>query len=101
MKLLIITFIIFFAVAAFADEWHEGQSMHYTGEFAITVGTYKTLTDGFKVSKWKALGTSVATSLTVGLIKELFIDSKFGEKDMLVNVAGTASGVLFVYVIEF
>jgi hypothetical protein len=105
MKTIIIVLtILILSFNAFADEWHSEQALHFGGEFAITACTYKILTSGFHVAKWKAIVASSVLAFSVGLGKEVFDmrnGGEFGTKDMLVNSAGILSGIGFVYFIEF
>jgi hypothetical protein len=99
--IIIIATILILSFNAFGDEFHEGQELHFAGEFMATVCVYKGLTEIFHVTKWKALVASSLFAVSLGVGKEVFFDKEVSGKDLLVDGAGIALGIGFVYWWEF
>jgi hypothetical protein len=99
--LIIIATILILSFFAFADEWHPEQGAHFVGELGLTVVTYKIALDCFHLTKWQSLISGIVVASLIGIGKETLMDSKIGEKDLIVDAAGIATGAGILMYFEF
>lgn len=95
--------IISFSSASFAEDLDlhdQDKQKHVAACFVITTGSYLVYHQGFKLSKTRSLIYAAATSMAIGLAKEL-TDPKFSGADLGADAIGTGVGIILPITFSF
>ena len=104
MKSIIVLLFLLLCGTSFGLE--TDKAAHFGISAVIQTGCYGLMKKAYKLEKedlWKARLMCAATTLTIGLTKEVF-DAKGGRLDggdMLANMAGVGTATFFSWAFEF